>query len=113
MHDLGKNILSMVLQGKGYRVVDCGKDCPIDDMIDAAERDSAIAIGVSGLLTTVVWVVREVREKARARGLSHVKIMAGGAALRQSNAEKLNVDYVGETAFDGARYLDSLLEGDT
>jgi len=105
VHDLGKNILKMVLTGNGYRVVDCGKDCPLDRLMEAVEKERPVAVGVSGLITPVVPLVRQVRPLLKDRGLSHVKVLAGGAALKQSSRESLNVDYVAESAFDGARYV--------
>jgi len=105
VHDLGKNIVKMVLTAKGYRVVDCGKDCPVEKLIDTAEQEAAVAIGVSGLITTVVPLVRQLRDILAERGLGHIKVMAGGAALKQGTTESLNVDFVAETAFDGTRYL--------
>jgi 5-methyltetrahydrofolate--homocysteine methyltransferase len=108
VHDLGKNIVAMVLSGKGFRVVDLGKDCPLDMLIDAAQREQVAAVLVSGLLTTVIPQVRRVRPALAERGLGDVKILAGGAALRQASAEQLDVDYVAQTAFDGAHYLETL-----
>lgn len=108
VHDLGKNILKMVLSGKGYRVVDCGRDCPLEKLLDAAEKEKAVSICISGLITTVIPQVRRVKELAEKRGLKGIKILAGGAALKQATLELLNVDYVAETAFDGARYLESI-----
>ncbi len=105
VHDLGKNIVKMVLTAKGYRVVDCGKDCPVEKLIDTAEQEAAVIIGVSGLITTVVPLVRQLRDILAERGLGHIKVMAGGAALKQGTTENLNVDFVAETAFDGTRYL--------
>jgi len=105
VHDLGKNIVKMVLTAKGYRVVDCGKDCPVEKLIDTAEQEAAVAIGVSGLITTVVPLVRQLRDILAERGLGHIKVMAGGTALKQGTTESLNVDFVAETAFDGTRYL--------
>ncbi|MEN6586752.1 MAG: cobalamin-dependent protein [Sulfuricella sp.] len=110
VHDLGKNITRMVLIGKGYRIVDLGKDCPVETLVNAAERESARAVLVSGLLTSVIPQVGKVRPTLAERGLAHIKVIAGGAALKQSSPQALNVDYVAETAFDGARYLDQLLE---
>ncbi|MGO8943189.1 MAG: B12-binding domain-containing protein [Syntrophobacteraceae bacterium] len=107
VHDLGKNILKMVLTGKGYRVIDCGKDCPLDKLIDTADKEHAHSICISGLITTVIPQVKRTRDFAAKRGLGQIKILAGGAALKQATAEYLNVDYVAETAFDGARYLES------
>jgi 5-methyltetrahydrofolate--homocysteine methyltransferase len=55
----------------------------------------------------VIPQVKRTRDLAAKRGLGQIKILAGGAALKQATAEYLNVDYVAETAFDGARYLES------
>lgn len=111
VHDLGKNILKMVLTGKGYRVVDCGKDCPVPQLVETVAAESPLAIGISGLITTIIPRVKQVRPGLDARGLAHVPILAGGAALKQALPEQLNVDYVAESAFDGARYLDRLSAG--
>ncbi len=107
VHDLGKNILKMVLTGKGYKVIDCGKDCPVSRLIETAVQQQADAICISGLITTVIPQVKRVRRLAKERGLGHVKILAGGAALKQATAEGLNVDFVADTAFDEARYLEN------
>ncbi len=107
VHDLGKNILKMVLTGKGYKVIDCGKDCPLEKLIDTAGKEKADTICISGLITTVIPQVKKIRELAAGRGLGQIRILAGGAALKQATAENLNVDYVGETAFDGARFIES------
>ena len=58
VHDLGKNIVKTVLLAKGYRVVDCGKDCPVETLIDKAEREGAGIICISGLITSVMPLVR-------------------------------------------------------
>jgi methanogenic corrinoid protein MtbC1 len=112
VHDLGKNVLKEVLTASGYRVVDCGKDCSVEKMIDAAEREAAIAVSVSGLITAVIPQVRILRRRMAERGLGHIKVMAGGAALKQASPERLNVDFVGDTAFDGLHYLDEITGGE-
>jgi dimethylamine corrinoid protein len=108
VHDLGKNILKMVLIGKGYRVVDCGKDCTLEKLMCVAETEQPIAIGVSGLITPVIPLVRQVKEQLAIRKLDRVKVIAGGAALKQSTPGKLNVDFVAESAFDGLHYLEGV-----
>lgn len=110
VHDLGKNVLKAILTAGRYRVVDCGKDCPVETMIDAAAREAALAVCVSGLITTVIPQVRLLRDKMIERGLGQIKLMAGGAALKQASAASLNVDFVAETAFDGLHYLDKSTE---
>lgn len=108
VHDLGKNIVTMVLSAKGFRVVDLGKDCPLDTLLEAAGREQVAAVLLSGLITTVIPQVRRVRPALAGRGLGSVKVLAGGAALRQASPEELDVDYVAQTAFDGAHYLETL-----
>jgi methanogenic corrinoid protein MtbC1 len=106
VHDLGKNIVKMVLAGRGYRVIDCGKDCALERLIDTAEREGADVICISGLITTVIPQVKSVKDLLRRRNLGHIRVVAGGAALKQGTAEGLKVDYLAETAFDGVRYLE-------
>ena len=113
VHDLGKNIVRMILVGKGYRVVDLGRNCPIDTLADGAQREAAKAVLVSGLLTTVIPRVRSLKGALRERGLLEVPVIAGGAALKQASPEQLNVDYVAQTAFDGAHYLEALMAAES
>jgi dimethylamine corrinoid protein len=108
VHDLGKNILKMVLIAKGYHVVDCGKDCPLHKLLETAEKERPLAIGISGLITPIIPLVRQVRDNLALRGLGLVKVIAGGAALKQSSPHGLNVDFVAETAFDSIEYLGKL-----
>lgn len=110
VHDLGKGIFKMILSGNGYHVVDCGKDCPLERLIDVVERERPLAVGISGLLTTVMPEVRKIKGLLAGRGLQHVRVLAGGAALKQSSAGALNVDFVADSAFDGIHYLGSCLQ---
>jgi len=106
VHDLGKNITRMVLSSKGFRVVDCGKDCPVAEMVAAAAREHAFAVLASGLISSVVPLVRQLRGLLRERGLAQLAVVAGGAALKQCVAEALNVDYVARDAFDCVQFLE-------
>jgi dimethylamine corrinoid protein len=111
VHDLGKNIVKTILTGKGYRVVDCGKDCPIDTLAASAAQEGADAIGVSGLITSVIPSVRTIRSLMKDHGFEKVVLLAGGAALCQAAADELDVDYVAADVFAGVRYLESLEGG--
>jgi methanogenic corrinoid protein MtbC1 len=111
VHDLGKNILKIVLIGGGYHVVDCGKDCPLPKLVEAAETNRPLAVGISGLITSIIPAVRQVKDALLLRKLERVKVIAGGAALKQASAGELNVDFVAESAFDGLHYLDRLAGG--
>jgi methanogenic corrinoid protein MtbC1 len=109
VHDLGKNILKIVLTGGGYHVIDCGKDCPLRKVIEATEKERPLAIGISGLITSIIPLVRQVKDQLLLRRLDAVKVIAGGAALKQSSPSQLNVDFVADSAFDGLHYLDALV----
>jgi methanogenic corrinoid protein MtbC1 len=91
--------------------VDCGKDCPLQKLIEVAGRERPLAVAVSGLITSIIPLVREVKELLILQGLDQVKVMAGGAALKQSSPGKLNVDFVAESAFDALHYLEEIAGG--
>lgn len=105
IHEIGRNIFAMVMRSYGYEVIDMGKDVDPADLVLTASERKADFIGVSSLITTTIPHVRDVRRIAADKGLDEVKIIAGGAALRQSNVEYLNVDHVAATAFDGLHYI--------
>jgi methylmalonyl-CoA mutase cobalamin-binding domain/chain len=108
IHEIGKNIVSMVMKTHGYHVVDLGKDIDPNDFVMAAIDHRADVIGVSSLITTTIAHVRQVREHALKKGFGTVKILAGGAVLRQADSEYLQVDYVAEDAFDAVRFVKGL-----
>ncbi len=105
IHEIGKNIFSMIMKSYGYEVIDMGKDVDPDDLVMAAINNKADFIGVSSLITTTIPYVKEVKRVAVDKGIHTVKIIAGGAALQQASAEYLNVDYMADTAFDGLHYI--------
>ncbi|MGE5403441.1 MAG: homocysteine S-methyltransferase family protein, partial [Candidatus Saccharibacteria bacterium] len=88
IHDIGKNIVCIMLENYGYRVVDLGKDVPADRIIEAAERDNADIIGLSALMTTTMPRMNEVIELAKKRNLK-ARIVVGGAVLTQDYADKI------------------------
>ncbi len=109
VHELGKNIVKSVLSAKGYRLIDCGKNCSLERLVHTAAREGVQAVLVSGLITSVIPQVRQVRGALAAKGLAGLKVVAGGAVLKQASPEELQVDYVAQTAFDGAHYLDQTI----
>jgi dimethylamine corrinoid protein len=109
IHDLGKSIVKTVLIGKGYRTVDCGKDVSIERIVETAKRESAKAICISGLISSVIPQIKHLKPSLEAAGCGDIAVLAGGAALKQASAEMLNVDYVGITAFDAGTYIDKML----
>lgn len=113
VHDLGKNVVKMALAARGYGVVDCGKDCPVEKLVAAAAEHEPLAIGISGLISTIVPAVRQVRGALREHdeALASIPIVAGGAALKQLSAEQLNVDVVVQNVFEGVAFVERLQGG--
>ncbi|HWQ64796.1 MAG TPA: cobalamin-dependent protein, partial [Methanospirillum sp.] len=111
IHDLGKHIVKMALIGNRYRVVDCGKDVPMQMLIQTIIQEQAVAVCISGLITSIIPQVQQIRGMLSDMGMHHVLIIAGGAALKQTDSEYLNVDYVCQTAFDAINYLNKHQEG--
>ncbi len=105
VHDLGKNIFKAICLASGYQVIDCGKDCPAELLVRHAKESHADAVGISGLISSVVPKVKGIRQTLREHGLPDVLLLAGGAALRQLPADTLNVDFVAGDAFEGLHRL--------
>lgn len=108
IHDLGKNIVAILLKMAGYRVIDLGKDVPPASFAAEAANHKAGFIGISSLITTTVHHIKEVRVALAKVGLTEVVILAGGAAARQISPQVLNVDFVADDVFDLLSYLQNL-----
>lgn len=111
IHDIGKSILKVLFSGAHIKVIDCGRDAPVAAVVRAAKEGDAVAVCISGLISSVIPMVRTAKLALDAGGLGHVKVLAGGAALKQCSAETLGVDFVGQTAFDAVHYIYTLLDG--
>ena len=100
LHDIGKNLVGIMLKGAGFEVVDLGADVAPDRFVDAAVAQGASIIGMSALLTTTMPVMKEVVALVKARGLSgSVKTMVGGAPVTAAFASEIGADAY---AFDAA-----------
>jgi len=93
LHDIGKNLVRMMMEGKGLEVIDVGIDVPSEKFIQAAQAEGAKVIACSALLTTTMRVMQEVVEAAKAAGIrDQVKIMVGGAPVTQSFCDQIGAD---------------------
>ncbi len=97
IHDIGKNIVCVLLENYGFRVIDLGKDVKPEVIIDTAAREGADIIGLSALMTTTMPAMKKVIEQARARDLN-CKIMVGGAVLTPDYADSIGADAYSEDA---------------
>jgi 5-methyltetrahydrofolate--homocysteine methyltransferase len=93
LHDIGKNLVGIMLEGAGFEVVDLGIDVPQEKFIEAAIAEDASVIGLSSLLTTTMGLMKGVIELVEERGLSgQVKVIVGGAPLSEEYAQSIGAD---------------------
>lgn len=112
IHDIGKNIAIALLKVNGYQVVDLGKDVSSSDFIDQAEKSGAQVVGLSGLLTTSLPMMREVIEIMEEDGVRQkFKVIIGGGPTSQEYATEIGADGYAETAHDGVALCDRMLSG--
>ena len=91
VHDIGKNIVKVLLENYGYKVIDLGKDVPPEEIVEAARREKADLVGLSALMTTTVGAMEETIVQLRKAGLS-CPVMVGGAVLTETYADMINAD---------------------
>jgi len=99
LHDIGKNIVSLVLRNFGFRVIDLGKDVDAEKILSQARDENADFIGLSALMTTTMEQMSEVIS-LRNRQAPHIKILVGGAAVTASYARRIGADIYGKDAMD-------------
>jgi len=116
VHDIGKNLVDIILTNNGYEVVNLGIKVGINELLQSAEEHGADAIGMSGLLVKSTLIMRENLEEMNARGLARIPVLLGGAALTRTYVERdLRQVYegrlfYGKDAFEGLRTMDRLVE---
>jgi 5-methyltetrahydrofolate--homocysteine methyltransferase len=92
LHDIGKNLVGMMLKGGGFKVVDLGVDVTPERFVEAAKESGAKIVGVSALLTTTMVGMKDVVEAVKKAGAGNVKTMIGGAPITQSFADEIGAD---------------------
>ena len=108
MHDIGKNLVRMMMEGKGLKVIDLGVDVPVDKFLDAARENDAKIICCSALLTTTMGEMRNVVEAVQASEMTgKVKIMIGGAPITQTFCDQIGAD---RYTPDAASAADAVME---
>jgi 5-methyltetrahydrofolate--homocysteine methyltransferase len=109
LHDIGKNLVGIMLKGAGFEVVDLGSDVPPERFVDRAVEAGAGVIGLSALLTTTMTGMRQVVELVRQRGLGdRVKVIVGGAPLSQRFADEIGADAYGYDAANAVEVVKRL-----
>jgi 5-methyltetrahydrofolate--homocysteine methyltransferase len=104
LHDIGKNLVGIMLKGAGFDIIDLGSDVPPERFVETAKAENAAIIGMSALLTTTMPVMKEVTDLLKKESLdSKVKTLVGGAPVSKAYAEEIGADQYG---FDAANALE-------
>ena len=112
LHDIGKNLVKMMMEGKGLEVVDLGTDVPPEKYIETAKEQGCQVICCSALLTTTMGVMEEVVKQAETAGIrDHVKIMVGGAPVTDTFCKQIGADCYTHDAATAADAAVALCKG--
>ncbi len=110
LHDIGKNLVGVLLRGAGFDVVDLGRDVPPERFVEAAEREGARVIGMSALLTTTMPAMARVVGLVRERGLGgSVRTIVGGAPVSADFAREIGADDYGYDAANAVERVAALV----
>ena len=109
IHDIGKNLVALMLKNHGFHVIDLGKDVPQTKILETAKEHHAEFIALSALMTTTMQRMREIVAAAKEEGIT-AKIIIGGAVITQEYAEEIGADGYSKDAADAVKLAKSLME---
>lgn len=109
IHDIGKNLVALMLKNYGFRVIDLGKDVPKEQIIEAARKHDAQVIALSALMTTTMQQMRHVIQYAKQQKVQ-AKIIIGGAVITQEYADEIGADGYSKDAADAVKLTKRLLQ---
>jgi 5-methyltetrahydrofolate--homocysteine methyltransferase len=111
LHDIGKNLVVMMLEGAGFQVIDLGVDVSADAFVEAINEHSPQLLGMSALLTTTMLSMKSTLEAIESAGLrDRVKVMVGGAPVTQRYADEIGADIYGQDANAAVRKAKEVLQ---
>ena len=108
IHDIGKNLVVLMLKNYGYHVIDMGKDVPCEEIVDTAIRENAAIIGLSALMTTTMMRMQDVVEICKEKGCKS-KVIIGGACITESFAREIGADGYSKDAAECVKLVERLL----
>ena len=111
-HDIGKNLVKIMLESAGYEMIDLGRDVAVDDFISTAKEQGAEVIALSTLMSTSMVNMEKVIQGLEAAGIrDQVKVIVGGAPISPAFAEKIGADGYSANAVEAVKLVDRLLAG--
>ncbi len=110
LHDIGKNLVAMTLEGAGFEVIDLGIDVPAETFVEAVREHAPMALGLSALLTTTMLTMKDTVQALQDAGVrDQVKLLIGGAPVTQTFADEIQADFYGADPTAGKDFLKGLL----
>ncbi len=105
LHDIGKKLVTIALEGAGFEVIDLGNDVAPEKFVEAIKEHKPQVIGLSALLTTTMLAMKDTIEAIKSAGLrDQVKVMIGGAPVRQEFADEIGADFYGPDSTSGRNF---------
>ena len=111
IHDIGKNLVALMLKNYGFRVIDLGKDVPKERIIEAAKEHQASVIALSALMTTTMQEMRKVIAYAKEQQVG-AKVIVGGAVITPEYAEEIGADGYSKDAAEAVKLTKNILNID-
>ena len=111
LHDIGKNLVKMMVEGAGFEVIDLGIDVSPEKFVQAIKEHKAGLMGMSALLTTTMMAMKDTINLLKSQGVrNQVKVMVGGAPLRKDFADEIGADFYGKDATEAKNYAKFVYE---
>ncbi len=111
LHDIGKNLVCIMLRGAGFEVIDLGNNVPPEKFVQTARQENATVIGMSALLTTTMLVMKRVVELVREQGLcASIKTIIGGAPVSEEFAREIGADAYGYDSANAVETVKKLID---
>ncbi len=111
LHDIGKNLVGIMLEGAGYEVIDLGYDVPVDKFVEAVKEHDGAVLGMSALLTTTMPMMKEVIAKLKEEDLyGKIKTVVGGAPVTNEYAETIGADAYSYDAANAVEVVNELMQ---
>ena len=111
LHDIGKNLVSLMLEGAGYEIIDLGVDVPAEEFVKKAKELKPDIVGMSALLTTTMPSMKTTLDALTAAGLrNHIKVIIGGAPVTEAYAHQIEADGFSPDASRAVNLVNSLME---
>lgn len=110
IHDIGKNIVKVMIESAGYEVVDLGRNVAVKRIVEAVEKENPAVLAMSSLMTTTMTVMADVIKELKKKGLrKQVKIIIGGAPLNQEFCDQIGADGYGRDAQEAVELIEKIL----